>query len=139
MFLLPARGWAAAYGTVSGTVRDESDRPVAGATVVLESAAHAIIERQTDSAGRFDFPNVAIGQYMLTISQRDFATVRHPVTVQAGYFPVASIVLTPPSPLTEVTVTATRLPLVASVTPITMISQEDIQNTPGAPTSTASP
>ncbi len=132
MLLLPARGWAAAYGSVSGIVRDDSDRPVAGAKVVLESAAHAIMERQTDSTGRFDFPNVAIGHYMLTISQRDFASVSQPVTVEAGYFPFANIVLKPPSELAEVTVTATRLPVVASVTPITMVSQEDIENTPGA-------
>jgi TonB dependent receptor/Carboxypeptidase regulatory-like domain len=132
MFLLPARGWAAAYGSVSGIVRDDSDRPLAGTRVVLESATHAIIERQTDSAGRFDFPNVAIGHYMLTISQRDFASVSQPVTVKAGYFPFANIVLIPPSELAEVLVTATRLTIVASVTPIAMVSQEDIENTPGA-------
>jgi hypothetical protein len=132
VFLLPTRGWAAAYGTVRGVVRDYSDRPVAGAKVVLEAAAHAIMERQTDSAGGFDFPNVAIGRYMLTVSQRDFATVSQPVTVQAGYFPFANIVLKPVSDLTELTVTATLLPVVASVTPITMVSQEDIENIPGA-------
>jgi len=132
MFLLPARGWAAAYGSVSGIVRDDGDRPVAGAKVVLESATHAIVERQTDSTGRFDFPNMAIGQYMLTISQRDFASVSQAVTVKAGYFPFANIVLTPPSELAEVRVTARRLPVVASITPITMVSQEDVENTPGA-------
>jgi hypothetical protein len=132
VFLLPARGWAAAYGTVSGIVRDDSDRPLAGAKVVLESAARASIERLTDSTGRFDFPNVAIGRYLLTISQRDFPSVSQQVTVEAGYFPFAHIVLKPPSELTEVTVTATRLAVVASVTPITMVSQEDIENTPGA-------
>jgi hypothetical protein len=132
MFLFPARGWAAAYGSVSGIVRDDSDRPVAWAKVVLESAAHAITERQTDSTGRFDFPKVAIGQYILTISRRDFASLSQPVTVEAGYFPFANIVLKPPSELTEVIVTASLLPVVASVTPITMVSQEDIKNTPGA-------
>jgi TonB dependent receptor/Carboxypeptidase regulatory-like domain len=132
VLLLPAHGWAAAYGTVSGIVRDDSNRPLAGAKVVLESAAHASIERLTDSTGRFDFPNVAIGHYMLTISRRDFASVSQPVTVEAGYFPFANIVLKPPSELAEVTVTATPLPVVASVTPITMVSQEDIGNTPGA-------
>ncbi len=130
--LLPLRGWAAAYGTVSGLVRDGNDRPIAGAKVVLESATHAIVTRQTDTTGRFDFTNVAIGQYMLIISQRDFASVSQPVTVQAGYFPFANIVLTPPSELSEVMVTARRLPVVASVTPITMVSQEDIESTPGA-------
>jgi TonB dependent receptor/Carboxypeptidase regulatory-like domain len=132
MLFLPARGWAAAYGSVGGIVRDKSDQPVAGAEVVLESAAHTNIRRQTDSAGRFEFPNVAIGHYTLTISQRDFASLSQPVTVEAGYFPFANIVLMRPSELAEVTVTATRLPVVASVTPITMVSQEDIANTPGA-------
>jgi hypothetical protein len=132
VLLLPARGWAAAYGSVSGIVRDRSDEPVAEAQVVLESAAHTMIRRQTDSTGRFDFPNVAIGHYLLTVSRRDFASVSRPVTVKAGYFPFAQIVLLRPSELAEVTVTATRLPVVASVTPITMVSQEDIENTPGA-------
>ncbi len=132
MLLLPVSGWAAAYGSVSGMVRDDSNRPVAGAKVVLESATQAIIVRQTGSTGRFDFPNVAIGHYMLTISQRDFVSVSESVTVEAGYFPFANIVLKPPSGLAEVTVTARRLPVVASLTPVTMLSQEDIENTPGA-------
>ncbi len=132
VFLLSTRGWAAAYGSVSGIVRDGSDRPVAGARVVLESATHAIVERQTDSTGRFVFSNVAIGQYLLDISLRDFVPISQPVTVQAGYFPFARIVLTPASELSEVTVTARRLPVVASVTPITMVSEEDIEGTPGA-------
>jgi hypothetical protein len=131
LLLLPARGWTVAYGNVSGIVRDKSVQPVAGAEVVLESAAHTTLRRQTDSTGRFDFPKVAIGHYRLTISRSDFASLSQPVTVEAGYFPFANIVLTRPSEL-EVTVTATHLPVVASVTPITMVSQEDIENTPGA-------
>ncbi len=131
VLLLPARGWAAAYGSVSGIVRDKSDQPVAGAQVLLESAAHTSTRRQTDSTGRFDFPNVAIGHYMLTVSGRDFASLTQPVTVKAGYFPFAQVVLLHPVELAEVTVTATAT-VVASVTPITMMSQEDIENTPGA-------
>jgi len=132
IFMLPAQGWAAAFGTVSGLVRDDGDRPVAGAIVLLESAGHAILERQSDSTGRFDFPNVAIGQYRLSISQHDFDSVSQAVTVEAGYFPFANVVLKPSSELAEVTVTATRLTVVASVTPITMVSAEDIESTPGA-------
>jgi hypothetical protein len=130
LLLLPAYGWAAAYGSVNGIVGDDSGRPVAEAQVVLASAAHATIQRSTDAAGRFNFPVVAIGQYTLTISARDFAPVSQPVTVKTGYFPFARIEL---SKLAEVTVTATRaLPVVASVTPVTMVSQQDIENTPGA-------
>jgi len=130
--LLPLRSWATAYGSVSGIVRDAGDRPVAGANVELESAAHALLKHQTDSMGRFDFANVAIGQYLLTVSHRDFGSVSQPLTVAAGYFPFANIVLKPPSELAEVTVTATRLATVASVTPVTLVSQQDIESTPGA-------
>ncbi len=132
MFLLPARGWAAAYGTVSGLVTDASDRPIAGANVELDSAAHAITTRHTDSAGRFTFSNVAIGHYRLSVSQRDFDSVSQTVTVEAGYFPFAQFALTPASGLAEVIVTARRLPVAASVTPVTIVSEEDIANTPGA-------
>jgi hypothetical protein len=133
MFLLPTRGWAAAYGSVSGIVRDESGQPVAEASAVLESAAHTIVRRQTNSTGGFDFPRVAIGHYVLTISRHDFASLHQSVTVEPGYFPFADIVLLRPSKLAEVTVTANRLPIVvASVTPITMVSQEEIESTPGA-------
>ncbi|HTY49177.1 MAG TPA: TonB-dependent receptor [Steroidobacteraceae bacterium] len=129
MLLAPARGWAAAYGSVAGIVRDGGGRPVAGAQVVLESAAHTSIRRETDATGRFDFPQVAIGNYTLTVSQRDFAPLSQAVTVKAGYFPFAQFQL---SELAEVTVQATRMPPAASVTPITMLSREDIENTPGA-------
>ena len=132
VLLAPTRGWAAAYGSVTGIVRDDGGRAVAGVRVVLESATHAILERQTDSTGRFAFTNVAIGQYLLTISQHGFATLSQPVTVEAGYFPFANIELKPSSDLAEVTVTARRLPVAASVTPITMVGEEDIENTPGA-------
>jgi hypothetical protein len=132
MLFFPARSWAAAYGSVNGIVRDDGDQPVARAKVVLESAAHALTETQTDSMGRFVFSKVAIGNYMLTVSRREFASLSQPVTVEAGYFPFADFVLKLPSELTEVTITASRLPVVASVTPITMVSQQDIENTPGA-------
>ncbi|MGH8218110.1 MAG: TonB-dependent receptor [Steroidobacteraceae bacterium] len=132
VFLAPARSLAAAFGSVSGIVRDDRGQPVAEASVVLESAAHTTTRRQTDSTGRFDFAQVAIGHYMLTVSQRGFASSSEPVSVEAGYFPFAEVVLMPSSKLAEVTVTATRLPVVASVTPITLVSEEDIENTPGA-------
>jgi TonB dependent receptor/Carboxypeptidase regulatory-like domain/TonB-dependent Receptor Plug Domain len=129
VLVLPPSGWAAAYGSVGGIVRDQSGQPLAGAKVALESAAHAITELQTDSTGRFDFPQVAIGHYTLTISQHDFVSYRQSLTVQAGYFPFAQVVLMHPSKLAEVTVSA---PVAASVTPITILGQQDIEGTPGA-------
>jgi hypothetical protein len=130
--LLAARGWAAAFGSVSGIVRDGGNRPVAHAKVTLESAAHVVTERETDPSGRFAFPSVAIGDYVLTVSRPEFGTASETVTVQAGYFPFANIVLKSPSELPEVTVTASRPPVPASVTPTTIVSQQDIESTPGA-------
>lgn len=127
MASLPGLGWAAAFGSVSGIVRDDNGRPIAGARVVLESAAHTTVQRLTDSTGRFHFPRVAIGQYLLTVSRKGLVSVSQPVTVKAGYFPSPQIVL---SPLAQVTVTAS--PVVASVTPVTMVSQQEIEATPGA-------
>jgi len=131
--LVPLRGWAAAFGSVSGVVRADDGRAVSAAAVTLESATHVILRHQTNSAGTFEFPQVAIGHYMLGIAHRGFASSIRPVTVEAGYFPFADIVLMPASKLAEVTVTAAReLPVVASVTPITLVSEQDIENTPGA-------
>ncbi|HTT06702.1 MAG TPA: TonB-dependent receptor [Steroidobacteraceae bacterium] len=133
MCLVPQCGWAAGYGSVSGIVHDSAGRPVAGAQAVLESAAHALTQQTTDSMGRFDFPKVEIGRYLLTVSRKGFDGSRQAVTVEAGYFPFAQILLSRPSELSPVTVTANR-EVVASVTPITLVSQEAIQNTPGAST-----
>jgi len=133
VFLFPTYSWAAAFGSISGIVLDDADRPVVAASVELESADHAIVRRSTDSSGRFDFAEVAIGDYTLSVSHIGFSASSRPVTVEAGYFPFAKIVLRSSEKLAEVKITATReLPVVASVTPITMVSQEDIQNTPGA-------
>jgi len=128
--ILPTYGWTAAYGSVNGIVRDDSGRPVAQVQVTLEAADHNTTVRTTDPTGRFAFPMVAIGHYSLTASFGDFAPVTQSVTVKAGYFPFAQLQL---SKLAEVTVMASRaLPIVASVTPVTMVSQADIESTPGA-------
>ncbi|HEX4025635.1 MAG TPA: TonB-dependent receptor [Steroidobacteraceae bacterium] len=132
LFFVPTHAWAAAYGSLSGIVRVSADQPIAGATVKLESDAHVVMRQQTDSMGRFDFPRLAIGHYILTVSRQEFASISQPVTVEAGYFPFANVTLTPSTKLAEVTVSASRLPVVASITPITMVSEQDIESTPGA-------
>ena len=131
--LLPAHAWGAAFGRVTGTVRDARGRPVAGAKVVLESQTHRILVRHTAASGAFDFADVAIGEYRLTLSHAGLAPSSRTVTVQAGYFPVANVVLLPRAQLAEIKVTANEeLPPVASVTPITLVSSQSIMRTPGA-------
>jgi hypothetical protein len=134
LLLAPVRSWAAAFGSVSGTVRDARAQAVSGARVSLKSLASGVVlTLRTDARGRFDFPNVALGTYRLTVSRKGFVTSTEPVTVESGYFPSAQVLLQRRGELAEVTVSAVpELPPVASFTPITLISQQDIESTPGA-------
>jgi hypothetical protein len=54
------------------------------------------------------------------------------VTVESGYFPAPIVLLQRVSRLAAVTVSAPVEPIVASITPITMVSQQDVERTPGA-------
>jgi hypothetical protein len=131
----PAQGWAAAFGSITGTVQDTQFKPVAGARVRLVSMASAAVQTvRSDSRGRFDFPNVQLGTYRLSVSRRGFITATQPVTVESGYFPRLPVLLLRSVKLAPVTVSAPAEPppLVTSATPITLISQVDIQRTPGA-------
>jgi hypothetical protein len=132
--LAPAHVWASAFGSISGTVQDAQSKPVPGAHVTLQSLASGAVQTvKTDEEGRFDLPNVPVGTYQLFVAGEGFMTSTQPVTVESGYFPVPRILLQRRGELSEVTVrAAAQRPLVASVTPITLISQVDIQLTPGA-------
>jgi hypothetical protein len=133
--LAPPRTWAAAFGSVTGTVQDAQSKAVSGAHVRLESLASGAVRTvQTDRHGRFDFVNVELGTYRLSVVHRGFTPFTEPVTVESGYFPSPRILLVRPVELAEVTVSALAEPppVVASATPITLVSQKDIQRTPGA-------
>lgn len=135
LLLAPARGWAAAFGSIGGTVRSAQSEPVSGAHVTLQSMASGAVRTvRTDGHGRFDFPNVPLGTYQLFVAAEGFDSAIQPVTVESGYFPSARILLHRRGELGEVTVSAAaeRPLLAASVTPITLVSQVDIQRTPGA-------
>jgi hypothetical protein len=133
--LAPARSWAGAFGGVHGTVQDAQSRPVSGAHVTLQSVASGAVRTvRTDEQGRFDFPNVPLGTYQLSVAAEGFIGSTQALTIEPGYFPSPGIRLQRHGELAEVTVSAAaeRPPLVASVTPITLVSQVDIQRTPGA-------
>lgn len=135
LLLAPAHGWAAAFGSISGTVQDTQAKPVSGARVRLQSTVSgATLRVRTDVRGRFDFPNVELGTYRLSIFRKGFIGSTQAVTVAAGYFPSLRTVLVRSVELAEVTVSAPAEPppVVASVTPVTLVSQADIRRTPGA-------
>ena len=131
--VLPARGWAASYGAIRGTVESAHNKPMAGVKVTLRSAASGhVLTGHTDAHGHFAFPTVSIGHYRLTVRRTGYEAVSQTVTVEAGYFPAPVVHLLKVSNLKRIIVRATRVAVVASVTPITLVSQQDIESTPGA-------
>jgi hypothetical protein len=126
--------YGAVLGQVQGIVHDPSHRPIAGASIVLR-AAHSDLSftAATNSEGRFSIPAVPAGVYIATVSSPGFTALEQTITVSSNgseilHFPleVASVRQT-----TEVHA-ETQAANVDSVTPETMISRSEIDQTPGA-------
>jgi hypothetical protein len=131
---VPTLLYAADVGSVRGVVHDSDHRPVAQAQVILKAAASEWQRSTTtDSRGEFTFITVPLGDYVMTVSEPQFATISQVVTVTSGSSPVAHLQLVKGPALATITVTAavdTAVPNTA--TPTTVVSREDIARTPGA-------
>ena len=133
-FAWSAAARAADVGSVRGVVHDSGHLPIAQASVKLKSATSDWQQSTaTDDHGEFAFMTVPLGDYVLMVSQGDYAAATQLVSVASGSFPVAHIQLAKGPTLDTVTVTAaadTSVPNTA--TPTTVVSRQDIQRTPGA-------
>jgi hypothetical protein len=126
--------WAADVGSVRGVVHDSQHLPIAQAAVKLKSATSDWEQRtSTDEHGEFAFMTVPLGDFVLSVSQSDYATTTQWVSVASGSFPVAHVQLAKGSPLDTVTVTAAaEAAELNTATPTTLVSRQDIERTPGA-------
>ncbi len=125
---------ATIFGKIGGIVHDPQHRPVAGASVKLQATASDWSETATtDANGEFSFATVPIGDYRISVTQSQFATLAENVTVVSGASPILHLQLAI-APLTQTSVVvATAEPVnMNSVTPTTLIDREDIALTPGA-------
>jgi carboxypeptidase family protein len=80
-------------GGLAGTVTDEAGAPVRGATVILTSAAGAVVAaRRSNERGAYVVTDVPPGQYTLTVTATGFdpmaVTIELPRTGVARYDPV---------------------------------------------------
>jgi hypothetical protein len=122
------------YVKIQGIVHDPQHRPIAGATVLLQSTTSDFSETtQTDDEGNFNFTTVTLGDYKVTVTHPGFGASAVTLTVTSESSPILHFQL----PLASVTQTATvsgEAPTanVDSVTPTTLISRSDIELTPGA-------
>ena len=122
------------FGTVHGIVHDPQHRPVQDATVDLKAQRSEWVQHlKTNGSGEFDFGAVPVGEYTVTVTLTNFQQAQQSVIVESSTNPVLHIQLALAS-VTENTV-VTGEPVTAtvdSVTPTTLLSRLDVEQTPGA-------
>ncbi|HHV58070.1 MAG TPA: hypothetical protein GXX50_09980, partial [Firmicutes bacterium] len=117
---------------ISGTVKDDKDQAVSGATVELYIAGslNPAAKRTTDSNGAFSFGGYAPGSYKLSVQKKDgdsylvgykdFSIVNTPIsaeiTVRKALVLTGTLVDNEGNPLTNTPVVATLNPIFRTVT-----------------------
>ena len=128
----PAR--AEIFGHVHGIVHDPQHRPIQDAIVDLKAQHSDYAQHQkTNDSGEFDFSAVPLGEYTVSVVAPNFQQTQQNVVVESGASPVLHFQLDLAG-VTEKTV-VTGEPIEASVdsaTPTTLLSRQNIQDTPGA-------
>src|SRR5579864_869634 len=132
MLALPA--FATIFATVKGVVHDPQHRPVPGATVTVKAQQSEWSQTvTTDAEGTFQVTGVQAGQYTITVTLSGFKTAEQAVSVVSDTTPVVHIQLELGSVSESVTVAGIAEGVhLDSVTPTTLVTRQDIQETPGA-------
>src|SRR5213594_214880 len=75
----------APVGTISGTVRDQSDAVLPHASITIRNVATGVERNLTSGAdGTFSAPALAAGEYTVIAELSGFRTVQRDVTVTTG-------------------------------------------------------
>jgi Carboxypeptidase regulatory-like domain len=81
-------------GTIAGTVTDQTNAVVNGASVTLtDTSTRTSRSSATNDAGRYIFVDVAPGTYDLSVSKQGFSTSKTQVTVKVGVATNANLAL----------------------------------------------
>ncbi len=132
--LIATAAFANDYGAVRGVVHDPQHRPVQDATVTLKARSSEWSKTATTGAdGEFQFNAVPLGEYSVSAARQGFAQISQELIVISGSVPVVHLQLPVATANENVTVSAAP-PVIAtdSFTPVTLVSGEDIERTPGA-------
>jgi len=134
LLMMAGSAFATIFSTVKGIVHDAQHRPVGGATITLKARQADWSQTATTSTdGSFQIPTVPVGEYILRVTLPGFATVEQPLVVVSDTAPELHVQLEVAGVREDVTVSTNATVLHPdSVTPTTLVSREDIQNTPGA-------
>jgi hypothetical protein len=134
LLLFTARASASAFGDVSGTVIDPQQRPIPGAKITLLSRSSSFSQTsQTNGAGQFSFRAVPIGAYTVTVESGGFSKSTLALTILSDRTTVLRVQLkiAPLSQQVEIRATPGRVDS-DSPTPVTLVSRQQIAQTPGA-------
>jgi hypothetical protein len=133
-FLSVIAARATIFSQLHGVVHDPQHRPIANVRIELH-AANSAFTRSTTTAqdGSFTIHSLPLGDYILTISQPGFDTAKQSLTLASDTAPILHIELQLGTieQTTNVTTDANTAN-VNTVTPTTLISRQDIAQTPGA-------
>ena len=125
---------ATVFGEVQGIVHDPQHRPIQGAKITLHSASSAFTQSATTNQdGEFRLLTVPFGDYDITVTQSGFASLTRSFRLASNTSPIFHFEL----PLADVSQTVGVQTFasganVDSVTPTTLISRQQIAETPGA-------
>jgi hypothetical protein len=126
--------WGTVFATLQGIVHDPEHRPIADASITLQAAeSEFILQARTNVRGEFSLQHVPIGIYRVRVTSLGFADFEETLTVASGTNPILHFPLELASTTQSVVVQA-EVESVAtdSVTPTTLVTRQQIDQTPGA-------
>ena len=126
---------ATVFANVHGVVHDPEHHPVANAAVTLKAVDSSFTLRAvTGSEGTFELAQTPFGVYQLKIAAPGFETTEQQLNVASGTNPILHVMLSVATATQTVVVQGFEPSLSASdtVTPTTLITRADIDQTPGA-------
>jgi outer membrane cobalamin receptor len=125
---------ATIFSTVKGVVHDAQHRPVPGASITLKARQADWTQSATsDGEGGFQIAAVPVGDYTVTVALTGFTTVEQTITIVSDVTTTLHFQLDVAAVRENVTVAAPAVEIRQdSTTPTTVVSRQDIQQTPGA-------
>lgn len=122
------------FSDVRGKVSDPQERPVKSAEVSLHSRSSAFTMREkTNDAGEFTFRAVPIGEYSISVEAPGFGRQERLLTLVSGDAPLLAFQLEVGRISQKVEVLSTPDQIGHETpTPTTLISRQEIEQTPGA-------
>ena len=123
---------ATVFSSLHGVVHDAQHFPIKAAAVTVRAANSDFqLMTTTNANGEFDLSSVPLGVYRVHVDANGFAGQDEVVTIRSGTNPILHFALNVAGADATVTVLGTE-EAADTVTPTTLVSRLDIEETPGA-------